>query len=201
MSYSEFSLEKAIRAFRLNYKEEDGLFENVAEVEIRAGLQDSLNETAPIALANNTEKARSELIVAPILLEVRRMKGGRIGFFSGITFDVEPDQGLSGVCDFLLSRSPNLLVIGAPVFAIVEAKNDNIRAGLGQCAAELVAARIFNERSGAALTPLFGVVTTGSLWRFLRLDDDVLSVDRREYFLDNLGKILGIFSHCVGEPV
>ncbi|MEG3979123.1 hypothetical protein QT970_31610, partial [Microcoleus sp. herbarium8] len=35
-------------------------------------------------------------------------------------------RGLSGYCDFLISRSPEQLVIESPVIALVEAKNDNI---------------------------------------------------------------------------
>ncbi len=82
---------------------------------------------------------------------------------------------------------------------IVEAKNDNIKEGLGQCGAEMVAARIFNERDGEGLTTIHGAVTTGTNWRFLKLDGDVLYVDRPEYPLEPVGKILAILLHCVGH--
>ena len=81
---------------------------------------------------------------------------------------------------------------------VVEAKNDNIKSGLGQCTAEMVAARVFNEREGAGASLIHGAVTTGSLWRFLKLDGDTVFIDRAEYYVDQLDKILGIFLHCVG---
>jgi hypothetical protein len=73
-------------------------------------LQMLLEENVPLALAINTEKARSELIVTPILLEVWRLMRREISLFSGIEFNVAPDRGLNGVCDFILSRSPMQLV-------------------------------------------------------------------------------------------
>ena len=41
------------------------------------------------------------------------------------------EKGLRGTCDFLLSLSPLQLTVQAPVVAIVEAKNNNIKSGLG----------------------------------------------------------------------
>ncbi len=86
----------------------------------------------------------------------------------------------------------------APVVTVVEAKNDNIKSGLGQCVAEMVAARLFNERTGEGPATIHGVVTTGSNWRFLKLDGGTVFVDRPEYYLDHVEKILAILLHCVG---
>jgi hypothetical protein len=79
-------------------------------------------------------------------------------------FDVEPARGLTGYCDFLLSLSPTQIEIQAPVVAIVEAKNENIRQGIPQCAAEMYTSRLFHEQRGASAPVLFGAVTTGSAW-------------------------------------
>ena len=198
MAYGDFTLDRAVRAFSLRLVQDEDLFAGLAELEVDAALRATLDNNTPLGMAINTEKARSELIVVPILLEIRRLNGRNLGFFSGITFDVEPEKGLSGVCDFLLSRSPNQWILGPPVLTIVEAKNDNIKSGLGQCVAEMIAARIFNEREGAGPSTIFGAVTTGSNWRFLRLRGEVLSIDRQEYYLDQLGKILAILDRCVG---
>jgi hypothetical protein len=139
----------------------------------------------------NTEKARSEMIIAPILMEVVHLAKGPVSLFSGISFDVDKDQGLNGACDFLVTRSPERFFVSHPVIAIVEAKKEDIAGGIGQCVAAMVAARIFNEREGNP-SQVYGAVTTGSIWRFLKLDGTQVFIDRPEYYLDQVGKIMGI---------
>jgi hypothetical protein len=147
-----------------------------------------------LALAINTEKARSEFIIAPVLSELRRLLGGSFGLFSGVEFDVDSSRGLNGYCDFILTRSPLQSVLTAPVVAIVEAKNDNLRTGLGQCIAAMVAAREFNTQSSSTVTVIHGVVTTGSAWKFLRLSGANVTLDVGEYFIAELGRIMGILA-------
>jgi hypothetical protein len=79
------------------------------------------------------------MIVAPTVLEVKRILNRQISVFSGTDFTVDSAIGLSGVCDFLISRSPEQFDIEAPAVVIVEAKRDNLNIGLGQCIAEMVA--------------------------------------------------------------
>src|SRR5262249_35032841 len=148
------------------------IFAAVPALHVSALLSDTLAENIPLAVAISTEKARSELIIVQILLEVRRQAQRRISLFSGVEFTVDASQGLKGVCDFLLSLSPEQLTIEAPVVAVVEAKNDNLKSGIGQCIAEMVGARLFNEQRGSAIKSVYGVVTTGSLWKFLILDGE-----------------------------
>jgi hypothetical protein len=88
-----------------------------------------------LATAINTEKARSELIIAPVLLEVRRMLNFQIGFFSGSEFNVDLQAGLSGYCDYILTASKESYEIRTPVVTLAEAKNESIKSGLGQCIA------------------------------------------------------------------
>jgi hypothetical protein len=198
MSYNEFNLERLRGDFSLTMNDQKDLFGPVAAVAVSPALRSLLDETVPLAVDVHTEKARSELIVAPILLEVRRLSGRRIGLFPGIEFKVAPEKGLTGYCDYILSRSSLQLVLTAPVMAIVEAKNEDMKLGMGQCAAEMVAARLFNERKGQGPTTIHGAVTTGTNWRFLKLEEDTLFVDRSEYFLEPVGKILSILLHCAG---
>lgn len=80
----------------------------------------------------------------------------------------------------------------APFVVVAEAKNDLIRTGLGQCIASMYAARISNERSHERSGPVFGVVTTGAAWKFLRMEGDEVLLDREEHFIDNLPGIMGI---------
>jgi len=165
----------------------------VAEVGPGDRLVQILEEWAPAALAMNTEKARSEMIIAPILMEVVRLSDHRINLFSGIAFDVDRDRGLNGACDYLIARSPERFYLDRPVIAVVEAKREDIVGGLGQCVAALVAAQTFNARgAGGPIGPVHGAVTTGNIWRFLRLDGTTAAIDRQEYHLHQIAKILGI---------
>lgn len=148
---------------------EADVFAEVAPIPPSLRLQETLDETMAIALAVSTEKAKSELIISPVLVEARWQFMGHVSLFSGVDFTVDPEVGLGGVCDFLFSLSPLQLIVQAPVVAVMEAKNDNLKSGLGQCFAELLTAQRFNARRGLEILRLYGVVTTGSLWKFLCL--------------------------------
>jgi hypothetical protein len=155
----------------------------------------------PLAIANGTEKARSELLIAPVLADVREQLGRRVSLFSGWDFVVDEAKRLNGVCDYILCRSPQQEFITAPAAVVVEAKSENIKGGLGQCGAEMVAARMFNERSGIGITPLFGCVTSGNVWRFLRLAGGELHIDQNEYYLTTQPEaIVGILCHILRDP-
>src|SRR5205809_6434087 len=132
MAYNDFTLEALKRQFSLRTAEGSDLFDEVPPATVSDLFRETLNESVPLALDISTEKARSELIVAPVLMETRRQLGHRISLFSGVEFNVDVEQGLRGVCDFLLSLSPEQLAIEAPVVAVVEAKNENMKQGIVQ---------------------------------------------------------------------
>jgi hypothetical protein len=192
VSYKDFTIKEVKRRFQLRIEENRDLFSGIPAVEIGPLLRETLAETVPLALAIATEKARSEMIIAPVLLEARRQADHRVGLFSGIDFTVDPQRGLNGVCDFLLSRSPEQLTIEAPVIAVVEAKNEDMRAGVGQCLAEMIAVRLFIEQNEQVEETIYGVVTTGNNWKFLRLRQDEAQVDRPEYYIKEVGRVVGI---------
>src|SRR2546428_4705845 len=135
MAYSEFTLQEVAQRFQLVIEEQHNLFAAVPEIEPGDFLRAILDENVPLALALSTEKARSELIIAPVLVEVRKLAQRQISLFSGVDFPVDATQGLTGVCDFLIAQSREQLFIRAPVVVIVEAKNENFKVGLGQCSA------------------------------------------------------------------
>ena len=139
-----------------------------------------------------TEKARSELIIANILLEVRKILNNQISLFSGVIFDVDKEKGLTGFCDFIISQSSEQFYLSAPVITVVEAKNENIVGGLGQCIAEMYASNLFNEKEGLRLPSVFGAVTTGNAWKFIKLEDNKVYIDMKDYYIDNIKKIIGI---------
>ncbi len=198
MAYRDFTLEKALDAFALTV-ETAHLNAEAAPFEPSEHLAFALGENLELASAISTEKARSELLIAPVLLEIRRHNGYRVNFFSGSEFNVDAAAGLTGFCDYLLSLGANSYRVGVPVVAVVEAKNENLKGGLGQCIAEMVAARRFNERDGRRI-PIGGAVTTGTLWQFLRLTDETVTIDPTEYVTrTEAPQILGILQSFVGD--
>ena len=197
MAYSDFSLAKVSKTFELKILDAVNMFSAIPELESSNFLVETLLYTVPLAISSNTEKARSEMIIAPILIELRKQLNSEISFFSGIDFTIDPEKGLNGNCDFLISRSPELLILTAPVIIIVKAKKENINGGLGQCVAEMLGARIFNEREGNDIPAIFGAVTSGTNWRFLKLKDQVIEIDLTEYYLRDVNKILGILANSI----
>lgn len=194
MAYSHFTLREIQKTFQLDIQEKMGIFASIETVPVNDALAVLLAENVPLAVSINTEKARSELIVVNILLEIRRLFHQQISLFSGVEFTVDKEQGLTGFCDFLISQSPEQLFVNAPVIAIVEAKNENLMSELGQCTSEMVAAQLFNQQENHPLPSTYGVITTGTSWIFLKLTATLVTIDLKEYSIEQPGKILGILS-------
>lgn len=195
MAYSDFTLSTITKQFKLNLFEHTGLFAAIGEREASLQLQEILAENIPLALASNTEKSRSEMIITPILIELRKQLERKITIFSGVNFNIDPEQGLNGNCDFLISKSTELLMITTPVMMLVEAKKEDLNAGLGQCIAEMIAAQIFNQRDNNDVSTIYGVITSGTNWKFLNLKEENVYIDLKEYYLDDINKILGILAN------
>jgi hypothetical protein len=144
-----------------------------------------------------TEKAKSEFIIAPILFEIARKNDETVSFFSGHNLDVDKNLGLKGFCDFLYTKAPQTPIIESPIFCLVEAKNDNLERGIPQCIAEMYASRLFNQRSNKPIEIIYGCVTTGYQWLFLRLEGQTVFQDTTIYPLNELPNILGILQWIV----
>ena len=192
MAYSDFDLKKVTTDFGLTQANNLDLFAGVAPVQPSDYLREWLAEFAPVAIGFGSERGRGESIIFPVLAEAKRRTAGPVTVGSSITFDVDRARGLTGICDYLVSRADDVYFIRAPVFAAVEAKREDVVPGLGQCAAEMVAVRIFNEKEGRPLPAVYGCSTSGNNWRFLKLEADTLFIDKTEYYLSNLPMILGI---------
>jgi hypothetical protein len=195
MVYSDFSLKTVKEKFGLTLVEGGRFLPQIPPATLTSPyLTDVLYESLPLAIAMGSEKARSELLISPVLFELRRILDRQMSFFSGEDFTVDSEQGLSGVCDFLLSRSPEQLIIEAPAVVIVEAKKDNIKGGFGQCIAEMIAAQQFNASANKPLEAIYGTVTTGNIWTFLKLEQKTVTIDLTDHFLMPVENLLGILS-------
>ena len=200
MPYSQFTtITKVKEAFNLTTVEGIRFLPEIDPIEPSTVLKTLLETNIPWAIATSTEKSRSEAIINPVLLEVRRIFNQQIGVFSGEEFNVDSTVGLNGVCDFLISRSAEQLDIEAPVVIVVEAKKEDLKVGLGQCIAEMVAAQKFNENKGKSIKIIYGIVSSGTQWRFLKLEGTTVTIDFTDYPLPPVQPILGFLVWMVRE--
>ncbi len=188
MSYRKFTLTSFEKAFGITATSTT-LFVNVKPCEADNLLSAELAEN--IIYPMFTEKARSEYLISPILRFIRRKNSENLTLFSGYELKVDKQRGLVGYCDFLFSRSSVPIEVKAPIICLVEAKRENLDAGVGQCAAEMLAARLFNQEADNNIEIVHGAITSGTEWLFLRLEGETLLIDSRRYALANLPELLG----------
>ncbi|AFY56224.1 hypothetical protein Riv7116_3780 [Rivularia sp. PCC 7116] len=191
MPYKDFSISEVTQKFDLTLVGDECFLPEVEPVSPSSYIAEYLKESIPLAIAMGSGKARSELIISPILFEVRKILNKEISFFSGEEFNVDKDLALTGVCDFIVSLSPEQLFIEAPVLVIIEAKKENFKDVLGQCIAQMVAAQKLNAKQDESLT-VYGSVTNGNLWSFLKLEEDIVTIDFTEYSILPVERLLGI---------
>jgi len=200
MCYREFtSIIKVKQAFGLTTVEGPRFLPQITPIAPSATLTDFLANSLPVAVATGSEKARSEMIITPVLLEVRKILQQNISLFSGEDFTVDYETGLNGICDYLISRSPEMLEIEAPAVAVVEAKKADLKTGIGQCVAEMVAMQKFNEAKGKPISVIYGSVSNGTQWRFLKLEEKIVSIDLNDYALPPVDEILGMLVWMVRD--
>ena len=200
MSYNEFtSIIEVKQAFGLTTVEGPRFLPQTTPTNPSATLTDFLANSLPVAVATGSEKARSEMIITPVLLEVRKILQQNISLFSGEDFTVDYETGLDGICDYLISRSPEMLEIEAPAVAVVEAKKADLKTGIGQCVAEMVAMQKFNEAKGKPISVIYGCVSNGTQWRFLKLEEKIVSIDLNDYALPPVDEILGMLVWMVRD--
>jgi hypothetical protein len=155
MPFQNFSFPQVEHDLGLTLTDAD-LFSPVPPVSVRPDFVAQVIDGANLASAVNTEKARSEFAIAPVLLDLRRLHTGHLGLFSGVELEADASRGLNGVCDFVITKSPRQHVLSAPLITIVEAKNDNLRLGLGQCIAAMCAAQLLNQAASVTVDAVCG---------------------------------------------
>jgi len=196
MAYSDFTLRSVKKQFQLSEKR-TVLFDKLQPVTCSAWLEQTLSMGQELALTTSSEKARSEFIVAPILLELRQRNPHDIGIYSGELLDVDKEQGLNGECDFIITQGEQIYALQAPVLMLVEAKKNDLAGGFGQCVAQMVGARLFNQGEGHDMETIFGCVTTGTEWQFLKLTQNTIFIDSKVISLEHVGLILAMLQQMV----
>ena len=187
--YDAFSLERARKKFQLTLSLR-ALFAEVQPIAPSELLQATFRRTSDLPVIS--EKARAEFIVAPLLLEAREVLQNQISIYSGVRFDIAPEEGLQGVCDFIISRTPPFPALQNALLVMVEAPYNIVEEGLGQCAAQMVAAQRMNLEENAESKSVYGCVTTGEIWQFMQLVGRELVIDPTKLYIEHIDKILGI---------
>ena len=189
MPYDAFDLARVQADFGITIQTTLDLFGYIPPAPVLTATADALLAQHGLAATINTAKVRSELLVAPLLLEAWRASAGRVTFYSGVALDVDAATELTGVCDFIFGHLPQLDSVTRPVTMVIEA-SETIMGGLGPCAAEMIAAQRFNHSRQPEVPTVYGCVTNGQGWRFLRLTDATLDIDMTQYLIANPDRIL-----------
>jgi hypothetical protein len=196
MSYCDFTLESVRHQLGIKLRDQT-LFTGIDDVVPSAWLRESLHRGTGLSI--KTEKARSEFIVAPILLECLERFDGRIKLFSGWTLDVDTAKGLTGACDFILDLSLSRYVMQMPLMVIVQAKEHDIVQGIAECAAQMLGVRLYNETFGKKVPYLYGCVTNGDSWEFLKLNGTDLQRHPERIGINEVGRILWMLVRCLKD--
>jgi len=192
MVYNDFTLSDLQRQFKINNRVVN-LFDKKAVPSIKPSemLTEQLYEAAQLPI--KSEKARSEMIVAPILMELRKINNRFFTIYSGDSLVANKEQGLVGECDFILAKETGSFSINIPIITIVEAKRQDIELGINQCSAQLYGAYLLNQQLGMPISKVYGCVTTADNWKFLQLEKNLIKIDRTTYYKSEINKILGVF--------
>ena len=192
MSYNEFTTLRSVKKQLGITVVNQPLFAETSLIKPSSWLVETLQRNLKQRVGYFSEKSRSEAIVFPVLMELKSRNDDQFTLYSGAILEADKEKGLNGECDFILGLSKQNIELEAPIFCIVEAKDNDLELGLPQCIAQMCGAKIYNEQDGTILPYIFGGVTTGESWLFMKLVDDVVYVDTRQYYIEKLDALLGV---------
>lgn len=198
MAFTQFTSKDLAKKFGIKFRATH-LFDNpvIQHVKPTNWLLETIERGKRIGYSS--EKSRSERLVSPILTELSIENEEAFTIYSGMLLNVDEQKGLNGECDFMLSFSKIQDFVVAPIFNITEAKKQDIEQGTIQCAAQLIAANMLNKSEGYDFKLLYGCSTTGTEWRFIKLENDIITLDIDRYFLAELPKLLGVLQVIINR--
>jgi hypothetical protein len=204
MAYSKYkNVKLVVKRFNLQIVSSDLFVKDIQLLEPSPWLVQTLEMMTETGF--DTEKERSERLLAPIFAELRHRNNNQMTIYSGHELNADPKNDLNGECDYLLALGKKVHdFVETPIFSVVEAKKQDFDLGTGQCSAQMVGAMKYNEMDGNPTSKVYGAATDGVKWRFLKLEDNVLHIDSTYYVTENLSKLLGIlqfiFNDCKKKP-
>ena len=193
MAYGDFTLDEIEERFGIKNRVAN-LFTALTPMEPSNFLAEMFSNVRGLTL--RSEKSKSEAIVFPLLLELRQRNDDFFTIYSGENLAADEARGLKGECDFILAKDVHSYSINYPILQVVEAKKNDLDLGVPQCAAQMVGAKVFNEKKGVRLDKIYGCVTTGDEWLFMKLEGD-LYIDERKYYLNEINELLAVFQSII----
>lgn len=196
MSYRKIKLLDLHKEFKITNQLTD-LFKDIdiQPLDISKGLKRDLKRADKIQ--PKSEKAKSEFIIAPVLVDIMERNNDFFKIYSGDNLSADVEKGLNGEVDFLLAYNTESYSFNTPLITVVEAKKGDIELGVDQCAAQMYGAQIFNQKMGTPVSVIYGCVTTADDWLFLKLEDKQLWIDRKKYYLGQLSHLLGVWQWII----
>lgn len=144
----------------------------------------------------STEKALSEQVIAPILVEMKR-RNPMIEIYSGEIINGDKKLGLNGEIDFIFSKQPRTIKPKSPIFCVTESKLSLVERAVPQAVAQMLGVRLFNQNKGVTYTTIHGIVTDGTTWLILQLNKNDLYVDSHRYSRGDLPLLLGVLQSII----
>ena len=194
MAYKNFSLDDLREKFGVDNRQVP-ILEHTTPLQPTPQLQTALAKARKLPI--RSEKAKSEWIVVPILMELRDRNDNFFTIYSGDHLNVDENMGLKGECDFILAKDIGTYDINYPIIQLVEAKKNDLEIGVPQCAAQMVGASIYNHKKGVELEKIYGCVTTGNDWLFMVLENNCVKISTDLYYLNDVAGILGVFQYII----
>jgi len=144
-------------------------------------LQKDVNEMAArfrLSKSDN-EATRGSLLVSRVLWKAGSIYGMGVFFEPNVVYQADASlnlpHSLSGAYDGGLSLDEFDFI--SPIVSVVEVKRSSLSDGLGQCIAEMYTTiHLFNQQK------VYGIITDGETWEFMRLEGSVISVDPHNYY-------------------
>ncbi|NEP55602.1 MAG: hypothetical protein F6K31_00945 [Symploca sp. SIO2G7] len=198
MAYRDFTLSELVKTFNLKINQTNSLFAAFEELECSEYLKYNIKEYLAFVKGINTHEPNHKLITYSVLMEAKNRLKTQTSLFSEVNFNVDSEMGLNGICDFLVSLSAEKL-ISHPLINIVQSKSENLNLYLGQCIAQMLASQLFNDWENNEIKTIYGVVTNGTLWRFMKLVSQTVYIDSTAYHISYVNKILGILCSTISR--
>ncbi|MCK5522374.1 MAG: hypothetical protein KAI83_04490 [Thiomargarita sp.] len=157
---------------------------NIAEIK---KLQETYYQILP-KISLNSEMAKREFLIAPILIEIAKNTDSKIN----VEYAIEVDDKLSGSLDYLIRSNQELLII--------EAKEGDLDKGFNQLSAQLIALDKYEESDFGHI--LYGAITIGEVWKFgmLNRTEKKMMKDINSYTIPaEVEKVFSILMGLVGS--
>ena len=167
---------------------------HLAEIEIEIFFQKEMAMNLKTYRSN--EFFACENLVSPILRYAWRNYLTEINMWTHQS--IKYDDDLTGVPDFMFTNldQEQYEVMSYPIITTVEAKADNFAEGWAQCIAQMLACQKLNTNPNVII---LGIVTTGKLWEFAKLEGNICTKNTSIYGITELAKLVTILDYLLGE--